>query len=258
VVFEDRLALEIVKPECEHRTELERRASPAASSMRAFIAVRSRYAEDSFAGAYARAVRQYVVLGAGLDTFAYRCPFDDVRVYEVDHPATQAWKRERLDRLGIAVPERVAYVPVDFERETLRDGLARTRFEFSQPAFLAWLGVTPYLTSEAVESTLRAIASDMAKGTEIVFDFATGPGRDPVANAARESFAARVEALGEPIRSRFYAAELTLLLRTVGFSQVEVADAEALNARYLDGRHDHLLLRSGHLVRAMNGLPEQS
>ena len=247
-VFEDPLALKIVGPECELQAELARRVSPAASPMRAFIAARSRYAEDAFAGAYARGARQYVVLGAGLDTFAYRCSLNAVRVFEVDHPATQGWKREHLARAGIAIPESVAYAPVDFERETVRDGLARTRFDFSRPASFAWLGVTPYLTPEAVMNTLRIVARDMAEGTEIVFDFVTPPEDDPRAISARESFAARVAAAGEPLRSAFAPADLVQQARSLGFSQVAVADAAMLNARYLDGRQDGLRLRGGHLM----------
>ena len=121
--------------------------------------------------AVAKGVRQYVVLGAGLDTFAYRNPFAYLRVFEVDHPATQAWKRDQLQAGGIAIPDGFAFVAVDFEKQTLNAELAAAGFTTSQPAFFSWLGVTPYLTREAFEGTLRFIAA-MPAGSGVAFDFA--------------------------------------------------------------------------------------
>ncbi len=122
----------------------------------------------------ARGVGQYVLLGAGLDTFAYRAIRQGLRVFEVDHPATQAWKRARLSEVRIATPDWVTYAPVDFERENIKDGLARAGFDLSRPAMFAWLGVTPYLTREAVMATLAFVAT-LPKGTEIVFDYPAAP-----------------------------------------------------------------------------------
>jgi len=250
-VLVDALALKIIgeKAEGKLRAGLERRATARAGSMRAFIAVRSRYAEDCFATAYRRGVRQYVVLGAGLDTYAYRCTLDGVRMFEVDHPSTQDWKRERLAQAGIAIPAGVVYAPVDFEHEALREGLARAQLDLSRSAFFAWLGVTPYLTPEAIASTLRFVAGDMAAGSEIVFDFAAPPGDDPRARAARAAFAARVEAKGEPFVSEFAPSALAGTLRGLGFAQVEVARHVALQARYLAERKDGLRLGGGQLMR---------
>jgi methyltransferase (TIGR00027 family) len=172
-------------------------------------------------------------------------------VYEVDHPGTQGWKRRRLARAGIGIPERVTYAPVDFERETMRDGLARTAFDFTQPALFAWLGVTPYLGPEAVMRTLRVVAGEAAEGSEIVFDFAAPPAPEAArAKSAREAFAARVGAAGEPLRSEFTPAILVEELRALRFAEVELVDARALNARYLDGRADGLRLRGGQMMRA--------
>jgi methyltransferase (TIGR00027 family) len=124
-----------------------------------FVAARSRYAEDQLAQAVEQRVAQYVVLGAGLDTFAYRNPHAAyLRVFEVDRPATQAWKLERLQAAGIAVPPELQFVPVDFERQTLATGLEQGGFDSGSPAFLSWLGVTPYLTRESCMATLRFIA----------------------------------------------------------------------------------------------------
>jgi methyltransferase (TIGR00027 family) len=252
LVLEDSLAVPIVGAagDAELRAGLARRSRPSAAAMRAFVAVRSRHAEDCLAEAYVRGVRQYVVLGAGLDTFAYRCSLEGLRVLEVDHPATQAWKRERLARAGIAVPERVHFAPVDFERETLRDGLARARLDLAQPAFLAWLGVTPYLSRQAILATLGAVAREACAGSEIVFDFATPVRDDPDARAAGAELAARVAAAGEPLRSAFSPEELEGELAALGFAGVELAGTAALDTRYFQGRKDGLRLLGGHMMRA--------
>ena len=138
-IFTDPLARQILGDE-----ELPDRAWDQ-SRLRLFVAVRHRFAEDALAGAVARGTRQVVVLGAGLDTFAYRNPFPDTQVFEVDHPATGAWKRERLAETGIAVPGNVTYVAVDFERDALGERLAAAGFDGARPAFFLWLGVVPYL-----------------------------------------------------------------------------------------------------------------
>jgi methyltransferase (TIGR00027 family) len=251
-VFEDPLALKIVGAEAESqlRAGRDRRAGPQAAGLRAFIAVRSRYAEDCLADAFQRGVRQVVVLGAGLDTFAYRSRLDGLRVFEVDHPATQAWKRERLAQAAIPIPESVFYAAVDFERETVREGLARTPFDFSRPAFFTWLGVAPYLERDAIMETLGIVAREMGPGSEIVFDFATPPGADPGAAAAQKAFAGRVGAIGEPLKSAFAPEALAGDLRALGFSDVEVLDGAALQARYLAGRRDGLAVRRGQVMRA--------
>lgn len=250
LVFEDPLALRILGPTRALQVELERRATHAASAMRAFIAARSRYAEDAFAAAHAHGVRQYVVLGAGLDTFAYRCTLERVQVYEVDRAEMQQWKGEWVARVGIAVPQSAASAPVDFERETIGEALSRTSFDLSEPAFFTWLGVTAYLTSGAVRNTLQDIAKSMAPGSEIVFDFATPLDLDSPASAAREAFSARVAAAGEPLRSAFLPENLRAQTRELGFSRAEVVDTAMLNERYFLGRKDGLQLRGGHLMHA--------
>src|SRR5262249_52440962 len=139
--------------------------------LRAFVVVRSRFAEDTLRAATDQGVRQYVVLGAGLDTFAYRNPRADVRVFEVDHPDTQAWKRDLLARTGIAIPEGVTHVPIDFQAQSLGEGLAAHGFRTDVPAFFSWLGVTMYLADAAVRSTLAWVAQANAPGSGIVFDY---------------------------------------------------------------------------------------
>lgn len=231
-VFEDPLALAIVGglPEGDARW-----TGAEGASLRAFLAVRSRVSEDGFA---ASGLGDYVVLGAGLDTFAYRHPH--VRVFEVDHPATQAWKRERLAAAGIAIPPHVRYVAIDFEREALDDVLARAGIA---AAYFAWLGVTPYLTREATRATLAAIGR--RAGSEVVLDFLV-----PAQRALREGLAARTAALGEPLRNEYAPDELTAELAACGFAHVDILDHVALDARYLAGRSDGLHLRGGHLARA--------
>jgi len=199
-------------------------------------------------------VRKYVLLGAGLDTFAYRAgeSFSDVTVFEIDHPATQAWKRARLSEVGIPAPANVVYAPVNFESETLADGLTRAGFDFTRPAFFAWLGVTPYLSRDTVMDTLKFIATSVARGSEIVFDYS-----QPVESldaSQRANFAAmaeRVAAAGEPFRSFLEPAALARDLHALGFSQVEDFNATVLNPRYFAGRSDGLKLRGrAHVVKA--------
>jgi methyltransferase (TIGR00027 family) len=252
-IFDDPLALKIIGEEAE--TELREgrdpRAMTTSNGLRAFIAARSRFTEDCLTEAVARGVRQYVLLGAGLDTFAYRAPRKGLRVFEVDHPATQGWKRARLSEVHIAAPDWVTYAPVDFERETIREGLARAGFDFLAPAVFAWLGVVPYLTREAVIATLTFVAS-LAKGSEIVFDYAETPGKESAEQRAHfQAMADRVAASGEPFRSFFEVDALLRDVKALGFSLVEDLDAAVLNARYFQGRSDGLALRGrGHLLHA--------
>jgi len=247
-IFADPLALRIVgaQAEADVRTGSERHTQKAASRMRAFLAVRSRYTEDCFAEAFGQGVRQYVVLGAGLDTFAYRNARDGLRVFEVDHPATQGWKRERLQSAGIAIPDALTYAPVDFERETLHEGLRRAGFDFGKPAFFAWLGVVPYLSREAIFATLGFVAREMKTQSEILFDYA-----EPSQSPALAELAKRVAEIGEPLRSFFNPDELARELRALGFAFVEDANADRLNSLYFSDRNDGLALGgAAHIMRA--------
>lgn len=159
------------------------------------IATRARFAEDVIADAVRRGVRQVVVLGAGLDTFAYRHPYegDGLRVFEVDHPSTQEWKRERLAAAGIPEPASLTFVPVDFESTKLPDGLAAAGFDASSPAAFSWLGVVQYLTDAAVYATLDLIAA-LPAGSDVVFDYSEPP--EEMAPEARERTAATRAAFG--------------------------------------------------------------
>src|SRR5215471_8861170 len=148
---------------------------PLASVGRLFTAARSRIAEDALSGAVERGIRQIVILGAGLDTFALRSPHgaEQICIYEVDHPATQAWKRQRLAEAQLALPPWLILVPVDFERDDLGEMLVGAGFQQNSPAFFTWLGVVPYLTRDAISSTLGYIAS--IRDSEVVFDYMESP-----------------------------------------------------------------------------------
>ena len=258
LVFDDPLAVKILGP--EFTEEIKRTPSaerrPFSAALRAFMVCRARFAEDVLAdGVRKDAVRQYMVLGAGLDTFAYRNPFAEVRVFEVDHPATQAWKRERLQAAGISVPETMQFVAVDFETMSLRQELLRARFDFSVPAAVAWLGVVPYLTAEAFAATMRVLER-MAPGSSVVFDYPQPREVLPaVEQQMLDSISARVAMAGEPFQLFFTPEQLAEEMEHYGWRVVEDLDGKGLNARYLAGRHDGLVLRgsAGRLCYARIG-----
>lgn len=241
-VLLDPVAVRLLGP--HFTVDTQREMNPVARAFRAFMAARSRYAEDRLAEAVGAGVTQYVVLGAGLDTFAYRNPFEHVRVFEVDFPATQAWKRSLLAEAGIEEPKNLCFVPLDFEHCTLADGLSQAGFDFASPAFFGWLGVVPYLTREAFRSTLETIAR-MPRGTGLCFDYALAPETfSPSRRAVFEALAARVAAAGEPFQLFFTSQDLETELRGAGFERVDHTDSDILNATYFRDRADGLRLPS--------------
>lgn len=250
-VFKDPLAIKIVGQ--DRVTELENSPDaegPAGRYLRAFIVARSRYAEDQLAEAYRQGIRQYVILGAGLDTFAYRNPFRDLRVFEIDHPVTQAWKRQVLAAGGISLPQSLTFVPVDFEQQTLAHGLENSGFHAGDPAFFSWLGVTPYLSCETVLETLRWVIS-ICPGNGIVFDYAVPRASlSPAFQAAFDLLASRVAAAGEPFVGFFDPQELKQRLEEMGFAQIEDLGANQINPRYFNDRSDGLGVRGGRLICA--------
>jgi methyltransferase (TIGR00027 family) len=249
-IFADPLALRILGEEAETVLR-EAEADPAKRRMRLFIAVRTRFAEDALAAAIDRGVRQLVVLGAGLDTYAYRGKFRDVlRIFEVDHPATQAWKRQRLAEAAIDVPELLTFAPVDFERETLADGLEAAGFDPAQKTFFTWLGVVPYLTEQAVWSTLGFIAS-LPAGAHVVFDYSDPPDSlSPEMRLEHEKRAARVAALGEAWVNFLEAESLHAKLRALGFHEIEDLGPPQIASRYFPGRGTSSNDKGGHILRA--------
>lgn len=251
-VFSDPLAVAILGEDAD-RIRAEPELHHARRGVRFFVAARSRLAEDALRRAVETAgVGQLVVLGAGLDTFACRNPFGDrLSVFEVDHPATQAWKRRRLAEAGVAVPATLTFTPVDFERETLSERLASAGLRPDVPAFFMWLGVVPYLTSAAIGSTLSYIAAHPA-GSQVVFDY--GEPLDAVAPELRAQYeerAARVAAAGEPFLSHFVPSELHRRLDRLGFDRIEDLDVPSIVSRVAGERAAAATPRSGgHLLFA--------
>ena len=206
---------------------------PLASIGRLFTTARSRIAEDALSEAVEKGIRQIVILGAGLDTFALRSPHGarQVRIYEVDHPATQAWKRQRLAEAQIALPPWLFLVPVDFERDDLGETLAGAGFQQNAPAFFSWLGVVPYLTQDAIGSTLDYIAS--IQNSEVVFDYMEPP--QAFSEEMRELVTqrtAQLEKMDERWASRFDPAGMAAILRSHGFCNIEDINFHEIRSRF--------------------------
>jgi methyltransferase (TIGR00027 family) len=246
LVFDDPLAVRILGPEyaeeIKHTPDSQKR--PFSAGLRAFMVARARLAEDTLAAAVRElGTMQYLVLGAGLDTFACRNAYADVSVFEVDHPATQAWKMEMLRAAGIVPPETARFVAVDFERDSLRKQLVEAGFEETAPTVTAWLGVVPYLTPEAFRATMRLLAG-LPAGSAVVFDYSQPrevlPEREQL---MLDSMAARVAQAGEPFRLFFTPEQLAAELAGLGMRVVEDLGSGALTERYFQGRTDGLLLR---------------
>lgn len=255
-VLDDPIALPIIGPRAAEKLKAE---SPDAFGkyglgIRAFMVARSRYAEDALARSLQRGATQYVILGAGLDTFAYRNPHAEsaLRVFEVDFPATQEWKRRNLAEAHIAIPPSVTYAPVDFEHQTLAEGLQLAGFDAAKPTFFSWLGVTMYLTEEAIESTFRFIVSTPRAGG-VAFDYAVPiESLSWMGRMAMRMMMQRVAAAGEPFRTFFDPLALAERLRAMGFHDIEDLGADEVNARYFSNRTDELRVigRLGRLMSA--------
>jgi methyltransferase (TIGR00027 family) len=245
LVFEDPFAVRILGPYADelHRTPgrfEQYKPRPHSIALRAAIVARSRYAEDLLARAAVAGVTQYVVLGAGFDTFSLRNPHPALRVFEVDHPATQSWKRDLIRTTGLPDPGRLTYVPVDFERQSLAAQLESAEFDVSAPAFFSWLGVVPYLTLAAFRDTLAFIAA-RPHGSGVVFDYSQPKSvLPPLEQLEHDSLSARVKLAGESFQHFSTHAELAAELRA--FRSIEDLGAAELNARYFADRSDTLRL----------------
>jgi methyltransferase (TIGR00027 family) len=263
LVFEDPLAVRILAGNQGERgpyiqelrktsTRLEALHSIA---LRAFLVARSRYAEDTLAHAVqTTGLSQYVLLGAGLDTFAHRNPYPNLRVYEVDHPATQAWKLALLAQANLPIPPSLTHTPVDFERESLAERLQASGFDPTRTTLFAWLGVVPYLTLPAFRATVAFIAAQ-PPGSGVVFDYAQPRAvLPPLEQLAHDSLAARVALAGEPFQLYFTPAEVARELSR--FSHIEDLGRDQLNPRYFPPRAGtpqpqlQLLSTSGRLLSA--------
>lgn len=249
-VHEDPLALAVIGVAAAEslQRELHKQQDVFARSLRAFLAARGRYAEDQLKVAIERGVTQYVVLGAGLDTFAFRNPHPELHVFEVDHPATQEWKQERLREAGISIPPSVSFVRVDFEEQSLGAGLKLAGFIPEEAAFFSWLGVTPYVKRSSCMATMAFIGK-MSNGSGVVFDFVLDPELlEPAQRAALDALSNRVSEALEPFQLFFHPEELAADLRNHGFRDIEMLAGDQINGRYFKDRTDGLQI-NGNLGR---------
>ena len=252
LVLDDPIAVPLLGS--EYAEDLAKTATklhkPFSAALRAFLIARSRYAEDQLAHAVTHGTTQYVLLGAGLDTFAYRNPHPHLNVFEVDHPATQQWKSELLKQNGIAVPDNLTFAPVDFEHETLPEQLLAAGFDPRAKTLFAWLGVVPYLTLPAFRSTLNFIAAQPV-GSAVVLDYGQPRHALPFfEQLAHDSLAARVQQAGEPFQLLFTPTEIAAEL--TAFRIIEDLGSSEINARYFAERADLLATRgtAGRLLSA--------
>ncbi|MGA2427550.1 MAG: SAM-dependent methyltransferase [Candidatus Acidiferrum sp.] len=231
-ILNDPFAMKIL---CEDEKDVLQFASghPLASIGRLITTARSRIAEDALSRAVEGGIRQIVILGAGLDTFALRNPHGarKIRIYEVDHPATQAWKRQRLAEAQIALPPWLTLVPVDFERDDVGEKLVAAGFQQDSPAFFTWLGVVPYLTQDAIGRTLDYISS--IQNSEVVFDYMEPPEADSEEVRRLETVRAeQLKKIDERSVSRFEPAGIAAILRAHGFCAIEDISFEEIASRF--------------------------
>ena len=205
------------------------------------VILRARYAEDRLMEAISAGVEQYVILGAGLDTFSMRHKelADSVRIFELDHPATQATKEKQVREVNGDVPPNLVFVPIDFETDQLNEALIRAGFNPQEPAFFSWLGTTYYLTKDAIRETLGRVADVAAPGSHIVFDYKLARHLIP---AESLPFADRLDRFvarrGEPMLSVFAPEELNDEMSQFGFVEIETIPSEEQKRRYLKDRSD--------------------
>jgi methyltransferase (TIGR00027 family) len=249
-VFSDPLALRILGEDPETVIR-EAEKHPSRRRMRMFVVARTRFAEDALAKAVGHCIRQLVILGASLDTYAYRSPFGDrLHIFEADHPATQAWKRQRLAETAIPLPNWLTFVPLDFEHETLADCLLSAGFNPEQQAFFAWLGVVPYLTEPAIWSTLSYIAS-LPKGSHVVFDYSNPPSSYSLRMLiAYNKRASRVAKLGETFVSHFETEKLHNKLRALGYVHIEDLGPPQIAKLFYSNSTGSLSKNGGHVLHA--------
>jgi methyltransferase (TIGR00027 family) len=256
-IFFDPLAVPLLgeDPQKMLRETVER---PDQRLLRLFIAARSRFAEDCLANAVDRGIRQTVVLGAGLDTFGLRNPYvcKNLQVYEVDHPATQARKRDLIARAKLDMPESLHFVAADFEQHGMMTKLVEAGFRSDEPAFFIWLGVVTYLTRKAISESLAAIAAVPAG--EVVLDY--GEPRETFPEEGRlwlDNRMARSAAAGEPWLTFFTPDDLAAELLAKGFAETQDLGLGKLAARYFREVPIPIGLGAAHVVHARCRLGER-
>lgn len=249
-IFRDPLAMQILG-EDPQTVIREAEEQPYGERSRRFIAARQRLAEDTLLQAVENGVSQLVILGAGLDTFAYRSPFGDrLRIFEVDHPLTQAWKRQRLVQAEIPVPNWLTFVPIDFEHETLSDRLAFMGFDFKQLTFFTWLGVVVYLTEPAIWATLDYIAS-LPNGAHVMFDYSNSP--DSYSQRARAAYDMRANGAakwGETFVTHFETQTIHDKLKSVGYSRIEDFGPQQIAERFYPESANSVSKKGSHVLHA--------
>ena len=232
-ILEDPIALRLLGSSAAQRIKdfAEQYQTPELRGLRSHVVLRSRFAEDRLAAAVGRGVTQYVVLGAGFDTFALRQPTwaQALTILEIDHEGTQSTKRDQLVAAGLTMPKNANFATIDFEHESLRDGLTRYHVSADEPTFFSWLGVTMYLNENAIDGVLKSIATFPAE-SEIVLTFALPPGHSP------SPFDQRSASVGEPWVSYFEPEAIEAKLLNAGFSAVEFLSPENAKARYFQQR----------------------
>jgi methyltransferase (TIGR00027 family) len=238
LIFRDPVAADLIGEPGAEMVGYHRRSGDhiVLAGTRAQVTVRSRWTERRLATLAADGLGQYVILGAGLDSFAYRSPLAGrVRVFEVDHPATQRWKRDLLAAARVTSPDGLTFVGVDLETEPLADRLAAEGFDPDRPALVSWLGVSMYLSADGVAATLAAVGG-LAAGTELVMEYALPPELRDEAGAAYAGFALPVAAeRGEPWLSFFTPEQLSDLLEAYGLAVAEqVRQQDAVPAAMWD------------------------
>lgn len=224
------------------------------SNLRAIVVARSSFAEAELLAAIKNGISQYVILGAGLDTFAYRNPGNTARlhVFEVDYPASQNWKRQQLKKAGIRIPDSLSFVPMDFEKQSLADQLKTAGFKTDEATFFSWLGVTMYLTYDTMVETMKFIASFTPSGSKVVFDYVIPPSsQNYLRRLIFYLLSKKVERAGEPWKSFYDPASLVKSLKAMGFSKAENIGPDKINALFFKNRADNLLVGNfGHLMKA--------
>jgi methyltransferase (TIGR00027 family) len=255
-VFEDPIALIIIGTQgvSEILSESRKFRTRLHSYLRAIVVARSRFVEDELSMAIRRGLRQYVILGAGLDTFAYRNPYStsDLRVFEVDHPTTQELKQQQLGATNVSIPESLTFVPIDFESQSLEDRLPEVGFRTDEPSLFSWLGVTMYLNKKTVMSTMKYITSSTPTGSGIIFDYALPPSsQNFIRRFVFRLLAHKMAVIGEPWQTFFDPPQLAMELKDIGFTQVEDLGPKDINDKFFNDRADKSKVGSfGHLMKA--------
>lgn len=239
LILNDPVALILLGPDAENRIRdaADKYMTPEAKALRSHVVLRSRYTEDRLKSSIERGVNQYIIVGAGFDTFAVRQPAwaTHLRIIEIDHPDTQHLKRKKISDSGIPVPSNVVFAGINFENESLEEGLIRNGIRIDEPTFFSWLGVTMYLTEQAIDSTLQCMAK-YPSGSEAVITFRQ---ESSTQSSASSQLVDRVSDAGEPFVSYFTPENFKDKLLKAGFIKVELL-TPAHSAQYFQSRNNSL------------------